>query len=298
MQIAVSWRVVASSVALTSLLLAGCGGGDSTTSAPKGPETAPSTVNDSEPELAAIVDVPEKIDIAAVRNEARTAMFVPAPTEFQAALKESAPDVDIRKLVKDSNRSLEGKNSAVLALETGVRIGNVLMSVHTGDKAAILGRMRAAREGLAALKAPASIVAEVDKVIGEYDSGSLTDAELGPAFDVLAERINDDLQRMSDPNTATLVQAGGWVQGAHLLSTALGAASITGEAAALLHQPTVLEYFLRFLKESGPGRAGDPQVAAVITEMEAMQLIAAKAELSGDDVKAVATHTGNILAKF
>jgi hypothetical protein len=298
MQIVASWRVLASSVALSSILLAGCGGGDSTAPAKTGPETAPSTVGDREPEVEAPADVPAKIDIAAVRNDARTAMFVPAPTEFQAALKESAPDVDIRKLVKDSGRTLEGKNSAVLALETGVRISNVLMSVHTGDKAAILARMRSALEGLRALKAPDRILKEVEQVIGEYEGGTLTDPELGPAFDVLAERINDDLQRMSDPNTATLVQAGGWVQGAHLLSTALSGAAISGDAAALLHQPTVLAYFLGFLKESGPGRAGDPQVAAVITEMEAMQILAAKPELSADDVQAVATHTGNILAKF
>ena len=298
MQILESWRVVASSVALSSLLLAGCGGTDQDaggTATPPG--TAPSVV-ESEPELAAPDDVPTKIDIAAVRNEARTAMFVPAPTEFQAALKASAPDVDIRKLVKDSGRTLEGKNTAVLALETGVRISNVLMSVHTRDKAAILVRMKSAREGLVALKAPEGVVKEVDRVIADYNSGSLTDDELGPVFDVLAERINDDLQRMTDSNTATLVQAGGWVQGAYLLSTALSSAGVTGEAAALLHQPTVLEYFLKFLKDSGPARAGDPQVTAVITEMEAMRLIAAKVELGPGDVKAVATHTGNILAKF
>lgn len=298
MQILESWRVVASSVALSSLLLAGCGGGDPATPAPSTGTTAPSVANEAEPEVAAPEDVPTKIDIAAVKDEARTAMFVPAPTEFQAALKASAPDVDIRKLVKDSGRTLEGKNTAVLALETGVRISNVLMSVHTGDKAAILSRMRAAQEGLTALKAPQSVIDEVGQVIKDYEGGTLTDAELGPSFDVLAERINDDLRSKADPNMATLVQAGGWVQGANLLSTALDSAGVAGEAAALLHQPTVLAYFTSFLKDSGPGRAGDPQVVAVIAEMDAMALVAAKAELSGDDVKAVAAHTSNILAKF
>jgi hypothetical protein len=298
MQILVSWRVAASSVALTSLLLAGCGGGDSGPAAAVTPATAPSTAGNTEPEVAAPEDVPTKIDIAAVRSEARTAMFVPAPTEFQAALKVSAPDVDIRKLVKDSDRPLDGKNEAVLALETGVRISTVLMSVHSKDKPAILKRMRDAREGLEALKAPASIIDQVKQVIADYEGGTLTDDELGPAFDVLAERINDDLERKADPNTATLVKAGGWVQGANLLSTALSSANVTGEAAALLHQPTVLEYFLRFLKESGPGRAGDPQVAAVITEMDAMMAIASKVELSSDDVAAIAKHTSAILAQF
>ena len=300
MTICATWRAGTSSAALLSLLLlAGCTGGDSANDAkdPQG-ETAPRSTPEPELENVDPEDIPDKIDLAAVRDTARTAMFVPAPTEFQAALKASAPDVDIRKLVKDSDRKLEGKQPALVALETGVRISNVLMSIHTGDKGKILARMKSASEGLAALKAPGSVTSEINQLIADYEGDTLTSAELGPAFDVLAERINDDLQTKTDPATATLVQAGGWVQGANLLSKALVAAGVTGEAAALLHQPTVLAHFLDFLKKSDPARAGDPNVTAVIQEMEAMQAIAGKDELSADDVKAVATHTGNILAKF
>ncbi len=299
MTICATWRAATSSAALLSLLLlTGCSGSDpAPANHPQG-ETAPQST--PEPELQAVdrEDSPNKIDLAAVRDTARTAMFVPAPTEFQAALKASAPNVDIRKLVEDSGRTLEGKQNAIIALETGVRMSNVLMSVHTGDKVKILARMKSASEGLQALKAPDSVTTEINKLIADYEADTLTSAELGPAFDVLAERINDDLQTKTDPATATLVQAGGWVQGAHLLSKALSSAGVTGEAAALLHQPTVLAHFLDFLKNSDPARAGDPSVTAVIQEMEAMQAIAGKDELSADDVKAVASHTGNILAKF
>ncbi len=278
-----------------ALAFAGCG--SSSTTAEATPDNVAPPIP-AEPEAPVLQDVPEKIDVAAVRDTARTAMFVPAPSEFQAALKVSAEGIDIRKLVQDSDRKLEGKQKPIIALETGVRISNVLMTAHAGDKDATLSRMRKAKEGLGALQAPASIAAEIDKVIADYEGGSLSQAELTRALDVLAERINDDLLTGVDAQTANLVQAGGWVQGANLLAKAVRDAGLGGDAALLLHQPSLLNYFLDFLKNSDPGRAGDPDVTAVIEEMQKMQAIAAKADLSTDDVKAIAAHTDAILAKF
>jgi hypothetical protein len=225
-------------------------------------------------------------------------MFVPAPTEFQAALDASKAGLDIRKLVPAEDRDLTGKKAEILALETGVRVGKLLMTVQGGDKAAINKRMSAAREGLVSLNAPPELLADVDKLLKDYESGVLSTKELGPAMDLLSEKIQDQLNEKLGPTIATLVQAGGWLQGANLLATGLSSKNLTGDSAALLHQPTVLQFFMDFLKNSDPARAGDPDVGAVIQEMEKMALIAAKADLSGDDVKAVAGHTSAILARF
>jgi len=247
---------------------------------------------------AAMADVPTKIDISAVKAEGRIAMFVPAPTEFQAALQASDIKIDIRKLVKDSGRTLEGKNRSIIALETGVRLSNLLLSVQAQDKAEVINRVKLAREGVEALGLPPEVLSGIDSTVKDYEDGALSDSELGPVLDILAKGIRDDLADQADPTLATLVEAGGWVQGVYLLSTALGEQGITGDAAGLLHQPTVLDHFTKFIKESDAGRAGDPDVIAVISELEKMQVIASKTELTTDDVKAVAAHTAAILAWF
>lgn len=302
MQIATSVRL--GLCALMALpLLAGCSRDKSAsyTAEEAAPAADAATADSPAPDAAGDsgdVVVPGKIDISAVRDDARTAMFIPAPSEFQAALQASNVSVDIRKLVKDADRSLEGKSRSIIALETGVRMANLLLSVQTADKATLMGRMGRAREGLVALGSPDDLVKDVDRTISDFESGTLTAKELGPALDVLAEQIHDDLAEQADPAVATLVQSGGWVQGVHLLSTALSDAGISGDAAALLHQPTVLAHFTGFLKQSDAGRAGDPDVIAVIGEMEKMSAIAAHDTLSADDVKAVAAHTAAILAWF
>lgn len=289
------WRAFALAAALMTLPLAGCGSdeGTDTGSGDEGGGDLGGDQGGTEADGAA--EAPQKIDIEAVRDTARTAMFVPAPTEFQAALAATKVDVDIRRLLKDSERTLEGKSRSIIALEAGVRLSNVLMTAADGDKAQTLTRMRSAREALGALQLPTSLLEEADKVIGDFEKGSISSAELVPALDVLNERIQDDLHSGNDANTATLVQAGGWLQGAHLLSSALAEAGTGGDAAALLRQPTVLAYFKDFLNQSG---AGDPRIDAVLAEMTLLEALAAKPELGAADMSAVATHTGNILAQF
>ncbi len=289
---------------LSGFLLLGCSSTEDSASAPAEPAAgaegvaAEAPASPASPVAAGAEAPPSKIDMEAVRNEARTAMFVPAPTEFQAALKAGKVEIDLKSLVTDEDRSLDGKQRTIIALETGVRLSNLLMSVQEGEKATLLNRMKRARAALVALQAPQSLVAEIDKVLGSFGSGDTKVKELGPSLDLLAEKVREELRENADANVATLVEAGGWVQGAHLLSTAIGNAGLAGDSAALLRQPTVLAHFLNFLKDSDPARAGDPDVVAVIKEMEAMQVLASKPELANEDVRQVAVHTGNILARF
>jgi hypothetical protein len=239
--------------------------------------------------------VGEKPDLTAARETARMAMFVPAPSEFQAALRASKVDLDITKLLKEEPRSLDGKSRSIIALEAGVRMSNVLMTAAAGDQAATLTRLRAAREALGALRVPADVLTEADKIIGDFEKGSIVAAELVPALDLLNEKLQDDLAASNDSTVATLVQAGGWLQGAHLLSQTLAEAGVGGDAAALLHQPSVLAHFMDFLNRTG---AGDPAIDAVLAEMTLLAVIASKDSLGASDMGGIATHTGNILAKF
>jgi hypothetical protein len=271
------------------LIFAACSGDSSSPSS----ETAPAS-QESDPALNEDAGV-TKIDINAVRDTARMAMFVPAPSEFQAALKATGFTIDLKGGVVDEPRDLAGKNTAIVALETGVRLANVLLTADSADKAVVLSRMNSARAGLAALKASAEVLAETDKLIADIKAGTISGAEATPALDVLAGRIQDQLSGSADKTTATLVEAGGWVQGAHLLSTALAQAKQAGDAAALLHQPTVVEHFSAFLRQAGEG---DAAVKSVLGPMDELGKLAAKTELTVDDMTRASELTAAILKAF
>jgi len=261
-----------------------------------GDSSAPSSAPEPAPEPASSEDRgATKIDIGAVRDTARMAMFVPAPSEFQSALKATGFSIDLRAGVVDAPRDLAGKSTAIVALETGVRLANVLLTADSAETKVVLRRMKAARAGLAALKASAEVLSETDQLIADVEAGTISSAEATPALDVLAGRIQDQLSSSTDQTTATLVQAGGWVQGAYLLSTALSQAKQAGDAAALLHQPTVVAHFTAFLRKAG---VGDPAVEAVLGPMEELGKLSAKSELSVDDMTRASELTSTILKAF
>lgn len=278
-------------IAALLLFIAGCSSSSTSTSTDAGPATSTEPAGTAAPPAEGA----PKIDINAVRETARTAMFVPAPSEFQAALKASGADIDIRKLVVDEKRDLTGKSSAIVALETGVRLANVLLTASASEKDVVLARMAAAREGLVALGASEAVMTETDKVINDFKSGAISGKEVTPALDVLARNIQEQLKGSSDPNTATLVQAGGWLQGAHLLSSSLAGAADVGEAPTLLRQPTVLAYFMTFLESAG---GSDPAVASVLVEMGKLKDLAGSETLGAEQMTQVAAVTGTILKAF
>ena len=269
------------------LLLAAC----------KGPPTD-AQVPGSEPAPAAAQQVPDKIDFMAVSNDGRTAMFVPAPTEFEAVLAANAPGLDLKSMVPSGTRPLAGLSRPLLALETGTRITAVLLTADREDRAGLVTRLKAAREGLVALDAGEAVLKQVDAFVADVESGSLQASELLPALDVLSERIHAELDEHADRTTATLVQAGGWVQGAHLLARALSRGKLSPDAAALFHQGSLVHHFEFFLKASDPARAGDPVVLGVIEKIGELRWLAGQETLTAAQVKEIEVLTGEFIASF
>ena len=285
----------AASTALASLLLLNACGGSGSSDAPAPAPEAPPAEQPAEP--AAAPDASTKIDFVAESSRGKTAMFVPAPSEFQTAL--AAADVGTNlgdKLGEEG--AIEGKSKPVVALETGRRIASVLLSTKDGTKDAVTARMKSARAGLAALGAGESVLGDTDKVIADYEAGTIGNAELPAAMDILNQNVQKALKDGAGEEVATLVQAGGWVQGVHLLATVLSEGTASADATALVHQPSVLAYFTDFIKGSSAAKAGDEDVVIVIGELDGMATIAAKDALSAEDLKAVANHTSNIIARF
>lgn len=287
-----SW--VAPTALATLLLLTSACGDSGTTEAPAPADPAPAA---GEVAPAPAADAGTKIDFAAASSRGKTAMFVPAPSEFQIALAAAEVTTSLKDRLGEDG-TFDGKSKPVMALETGRRIANVLLASKDGSKEAVAARMKSARAGLEALGAGEDVLGDTDKLIADYEGGTIGNAELPPAMDILNQKIQKALSKGAGDEITMLVQAGGWVQGVHLLSTVLAEGGGSKEAPALVHQPSVLAHFTEFIKQSSAAKAGDEDVVVVIAELEAMSEIAKKDALDPEDLKAVATHTGNIIARF
>lgn len=280
-------------LAVAMVSLAGACGGPAETPAPSAPSAPEAAPEEAAPELP-----PQKIDIASVRARAKTAMFVPAPSEFEAALKASGVDSQLSKLITVDSRSIDGKAKAVVALVAGVRVTNVLLALPTAEKSLALEHLKSARIALGALELSEALLSDLDKALADFESGQLAAAEISAMMDIYAGQIQSDLKDSAGEQIATLVKAGGWVQGANLIAKTLGEQQTTGDAAALLRQPSLLMFFLDFIKDTPDAKSGDKAVLAVIDQMEQMMAVAQKDVLTAADVGMIAAHTDEILAQF
>lgn len=240
-------------------------------------------------------DVPGKIDFEIMSNTGRAAMFVPAPSELEAALARNAPGVKMGA-VGAAAVPLKGLSQPLVALETGTRISDAISAAQAGDRADLVRRIAYAREGLVALKASPELLDRVDSFVADLRAERLSDAEIVPALDVLAEQIQDGLHESVDARISTLVQAGGWVQGAQRLARSLRGRELTADAGGLFRQASLVNHFLTFLTLSEPGRAGDPQVDQVVERLYELRDIAGGEVIGSAEVARIEGLTTEVLA--
>ena len=119
----------------------------------------------------------------------------------------------------------------------------------------------------------------------------------------MADRVNEILEAMV-PELETeagdwvvpLIQAGSWLEGAHLVSGAIESESKFDAAGSLLRQPEVVEYFLKYVQREGGEKAPDEVVKQLEATLVKLKEIASKPTLSAEDVKEIHAATGAVLS--
>jgi hypothetical protein len=93
-----------------------------------------------------------------------------------------------------------------------------------------------------------------------------------------------------------LIQAGSWLEGANLVSSAIIAENKYDSAAQLLKQPRVVEYFLQYVEREGREKAPDQVVTKLVDVLKKLKTIAEKETLTAEDIKEVNKSTSEVLS--
>jgi hypothetical protein len=93
-----------------------------------------------------------------------------------------------------------------------------------------------------------------------------------------------------------LIQAGSWLEGANLVSSAIIAENKFDAASQLLKQPRVVEYFLKYVEREGRSKAPDEVVKKLTDVLKNLKTIASKEKISADDVKSIQQSTNEVLS--
>ena len=116
-------------------------------------------------------------------------------------------------------------------------------------------------------------------------------------FDELSGVMVPELEYEAGEWVVPLIQAGSWLEGSYLVSSAIIKESQYSKASNLLRQPEVAEYFLKYVQREGKTKAPDAVVDQLEKTLLSLKDIANKDNISQDDVKSIQSSTQNF-AKY
>lgn len=267
--------------ALTSIALlscfAACGGGEETTAPAK-----------DTPEATAPAMLSAEMRAAAVEDH-----LVPSPGEMQAAMTAANIQASLASLVTDREMDMTSDDKDHIAVRTGVVLADMLLTVESASKEATIARFKQIQAGLQVLKAGDDLPREIDDLIQQIENDSLTGSKLVFELDQLRAAVIPEISYEADW-TLPMLQAGAWLEGAHLVSKAL-AGNAESSGTQLLRQPDVVDYFLRYVAQEGEGRADSKVLDTLKTTLGKIKEIVSKDVLTAEDISAIHDSTGVVL---
>ena len=272
---------------MLALFAMGCGG-DSADQATAEKATAPT--QEAAPAKKAI-----KFDPSTLAGEALKIALVPSPAEMQKALSNAGLQSQLSDMVKSRDIAMDIENKDQIAVRTGVVLADLVLTVNTAtdeEQVARLGRIKA---GMAALGAGSEVASTLDELSAKIKSGSGSKADLLKEFDELSGVLVPEIKYEAGEWVIPLIKAGSWLEGAHLVAGAIKEEGKYDEAARLLKQPHVIDYFIEYVDREGAEKAPDAVIAKLKETLQTLKEVTAKSVIEEADVNTVHSATAAVL---
>lgn len=271
---------------LLSLVVAACGSTE--------PATTPSPT-DKPVADAAPADVEKTFDPATLQAAAEQVALVPSPAEMQRSLDKASVNKALASMVKDRDIQMNVENKDQIAVRCGVVLADLVLTVKDSPKETLVARLDRLAEGLNKLGAGSDVQATIADMKTRVLNDAVARDELLKEMDELSGVMVPELEYEAGEWVVPLIQAGSWLEGAHLVSGALKEVGRTDAADNLLKQPAVVDYFIKYVEREGGSKAPDEVVARLKETLSTLKTVAAKPTLAAEDVDTIHSSTGAVL---
>ena len=228
-------------------------------------------------------------------QQAEKITLVPSPAEMQAALEKAGLTSQLADMVGDRKIGVASENLDQVAVRTGVVLAEIVLTVKETPKERFAERMATLKEGFKLLGAGDDIPSTIDDIVERVNNDAVSRDDLLKEVDELSGVMVPELETEAGDWVVPLIQAGSWLEGSHLVAGAIQNESKFDDAAALLKQPSVVNYFLSYVQREGRDKAPDEVVKQLEQTLIRLKEIAAKETLTADDVKTIHGATGAVL---
>lgn len=271
---------------LAALMMA-CSGGEAT---PK-PETPP--------EAPAPAPNPEQppVDQAKLEKEHDKVALVPSPLETQKALDAAGIQTQLATLIPKHEFDMEGAGTDHAAVRTGVVLADLLLTTKGASKEELVDRLGRISKGMEQLGGGADIQATLKDVSDRIQTDAVSRDDLLKEFDELSGAVIPELEFNGQERVVPLIEAGSWLEGANLVARALKSASDKSAAEKLLKAPSVVDYFIKYVKTEGSTKAPEAVTKKLEEALGTLKTLASKPEpLTDQDLDTIVRVTDDVLA--
>lgn len=239
---------------------------------------------------------PQQIDLSQFPATAVDEVVVPLPSEiFNVLDKVGTPDW------KEQLPTSFGKNTgdrAQIALLLGSVIANGFVAVELEDSEKVKDIGREVLNLADAINVRKAVIARSKSITDKADSKDWNAARR--EFDGALQDVRTAMQELNDNDLAQLVSLGGWLRGTEVL-TSIVKKNYNPQVAELLHQPELMNYFLRRI-DSMPRRLKRSEyvsnIRKVLLQIRPLALRGNREVIPKEDVEQIHTLTNNAVQLF
>lgn len=196
-----------------------------------------------------------RVDAKALAADHDKIALVPSPVETQKALEASGIDTKLATLIKKHEFDMAAAGTDHAAVRTGVVLADLLLTTKSASKDELVHRLKQIDKGMEQLGGGADISSTLRDYAERIQTDAVTRDELLKEFDELSGVVIPELEFNGQDRVVPLIEAGSWLEGANLVARALKTADKKDAAEKLLKAPSVVDYFIKYVKTEGAQKA-------------------------------------------
>lgn len=236
------------------------------------------------------------VELSALQAGAEKNALVPSPIETQKALEAAGVATKLATLIPNHEFDFSNAGTDHAAVRSGVVLADLLLATKDGKKEDLVGRLRKIDQGMTQLGGGADISATLKDYEEQIQTDAITRDDLLKQFDELSGVVIPELEFNGQERVVPLIEAGSWLEGANLVAKAIKTAPDRSAAEKLLKAPSVVEYFLKYVKGDGAAKAPEVVTKKLEESLGTLKALAEKKEpLSDADVDTVIKVTDEVL---
>lgn len=253
----------------------------------------------ADPPAAAELPAELPADPPAAAAPAVELLPVPSPGETEAALHQAGLDTSLHDVLPTWNFKFDQTEPNRVAVRTGVLLADLALGASSDADTKLLERLASVRQGLVALGVDGDVLGSIDSLAERIQAKAISRAELVELLDQLAGEGVRRLQLQGSAQLVPLIQAGVWLEGTYCVGEAIARKGDASAADALLKQPAVVDYFLRYAKAEGVASASPESAGVLFESLTKLQTLARRTDpLTLDDVREVIGAADAVLSQL